>query len=128
MKEISKIETWQAGPGVEGCGTYDYAYRAEVKILDDDSNTKFVQLEYYEVGAYLSVSKLSLHQFDPEDTEDSWSYDSCEELFTVSDLDFDRETEDLFSSLLKNAKDSKYISLYEKLINELVKNEFNRKG
>lgn len=128
MKEISKIETWQAGPGVEGCGTYDYAYRAEVEIIDDDSSKKYVQLDYFEEGACLAVSKLSLHHFDPEDTEDSWSLDSCEEFFTSLEGDFDRETEDLFSSLLKNAKDSKYISLYEKLINELVKNEFNRKG
>ena len=63
MQEISNIETWEAGPGVEGCGTYDYAYRAEVKIIDDDNSKKYVQLDYFGEGAGLAVSKLSLHQF-----------------------------------------------------------------
>lgn len=126
MQEISRIETWQAGPGVEGCGIYDYDFRAEVRITDDDGKTKYVQVNNGNDVSSLSVSYLSLHQYDPEDFDNSWTWDTCEECFDSYHLELDDDIDGVLNQLLSEAQDSKYLSLYKKLIVSLEREQLNR--
>lgn len=120
---VSDIYTWEAGPGSQGCGINDYCYCAEVKIIDKNGETKFIQANKGSEVCSLSVSKHSLHDFDADNLEKTWSWDSCDECFDTIHSDFDCEDEDEdineFDFLLNEAKDSIYHSTYVELVTKL---------
>ncbi len=121
MKNEEKIDLWEE---LVGCMPCDYATNAEIKIVDDDGVEKYVQLHMSGEVSSLSVSTHSLHDYDPDDIDQCWTEDTCEEAFDtfmaeeeINEIE-DEEEADRYSNytmMIKMASVSKYYPLYLKL-------------
>lgn len=121
MKNEEKIDLWDEP---FGCAPIDYATNAEIKIVDDDGVEKYVQLFMSSEVSSLSVSTHSLHEYDPDDDDNCWMEDTCEEFFdtfmaeeAIDEIEDDEEADRYsnYTMMIKMASVSKYYALYLKL-------------
>lgn len=125
MKKNSEIDVWE---GNLGPGTMS----AEMKFIDNDGIEKFAQINTtWEVSSF-SVSRKSLHDYDPVDDDKCWTSETCEDYydtFEIEDMYYemfgatngcdesaeDSEELDNYTMLLRVSSRSKYYSMYLKL-------------
>lgn len=116
MDKISAIDVWTGNLGPRSVS-------AEMKFVDSDGQEKFAQINISDEVSSFSVSRISLHTYNPDDIEHSWTSDNCEECYDTY------EAEDLYYEMFGEGKpededEDGYIDNYTMLLRVSAQSQY----
>ena len=119
MEKISAIDVWTGNLGPRSIS-------AEMKFVDSDGQEKYAQINISDEVSSFSVSRISIHTYDPDDLEHSWTSDNCEECYDTY------EAEDLYYEMFgdgnpEDEDEDGYIDNYTMLLRVTAQSSYYQK-